>query len=173
MNNKILLRAGNIIAELLCAAAVTFSVVPAFLLTGNLLFQTAATLIIVLLFVLIADRLGVKAVTFAHSLAVMSSFWTFFALFKQIQYKASVGDKSIWFYHFFYYDKPAMLYVAFCVIILFYIIKLLFKNNDEAYVSDYKKFMRITLICFFIYYILTLIYSFFFVPTACCRPQSR
>lgn len=163
MQNKAL----RIITEWLCNVLITLSVVPGFLLLGNIFAQVIASAIFCIISLLILDLiLKIKPITVANSLCFMTVFWIVVALIKQILLHLNNGSENFNWFHLFYYDKPAMLFVVQFSCILYFIVKLLRNNDNKCFIGDYSGFIKRTTVCVVLYYILILIYCFVIVRKA-------
>lgn len=163
MSEKIKKTVSFIIFELISAWIITNSVVPGFNNIGHLLYQVSVTAFIIWVFLFIANPKRITPVTVSHSLIIMSAYWVTTAIIKQVLLHIEKGDKSLTWHFLFYYDKPAMLIVAFSAAAVFFAVKLIIKNNDENYITQYRRFQKTTLISFSAYYLLVMFYSFFLV----------
>lgn len=147
----------------LLSILLAFSVIPGFNLIGNLFLQVVVTIACALLVLLVSDfLLKAGAVSVSNSLTVMVVFWVLFALFKQIEIHIMNNDRSLRWILNFYYDKPALVFVVIILCVLYYIFKLMI-NKKDAFVCDYKLFIRKTSILFLAYYSIILVYSFFLI----------
>lgn len=150
--------------KLLCMAGITMCVIPGYMLLGNLPAQifasSAACLVCLLLFDLIFK---VRAEVFSYSLIVMTVFWVTVAIIKQISLQITNGSLSVNWFHLFYYDRPAMLFVVQFTCMLYFIVKLIKNQNNNEFVSSYKRFIHNTTVCFIVYYVIVLIYCFILV----------
>lgn len=147
----------------LLSVLLTFSIIPGFNLIGNLFLQVVVTIVCALIILLVSDfLLKADAVSVSNSLTAMVVFWVFFALFKQIEIHIVNNDRSLCWILNFYYDKPALIFVVIIVCVLYYIFKLMI-NKKDAFVCDYKLFIRKTSILFLTYYSIILVYSFFLI----------
>lgn len=163
MSDKIKNTVGFITFELISAFLFINSVVPSFNNIGHLFYQISVTALIVWAFLIIANPKRITPVTVSHSLIIMTLFWIAEALIKQIKLHIENGDKSISWYHIFYFDRPAILIVPFSAAALFFAVKLIIKNDDDLFISQYRIFQKNTLISFSVYYLLIMFYSFFLV----------
>ncbi len=152
----------NAIAQMLSALFIVLSVLPGYYLYGNLILQVLITVVCTFLCLLIFDFFKTKAIIISRSLIIMTVFWTTVALIKQIILHINVGDYSLRWLHLFYYDRPALLFVIMFTTLAFYIIKLI-KNNNETFLKDYSSFLKSTISCMTVYYIIILIYCFILV----------
>lgn len=160
-------RAKNILKiiffEVISAMAITCSVVPAFNNIGHLFYQIFLTAAFVIVFLSIADSKKIKPTTVAHSLIFMTVYWVASALIAQIQLHKRLDNHSFGWLHLFYYDKPAMLFVAYFAAFLFFAVKLMKNTENSEYISQYRKFLKTTLIGLICYYSLILFYCFYLV----------
>lgn len=147
--------------EIISALIITFSVVPGFNNIGKLFLQTFLTAFIVIAFLSVADRTKIKPDTVGRSLIIMTVFWVCFALYKQVLSHIHAGDKSLNWRFIFYYDKPAMLLVAYMAAIAFFAVMYIIKYDNIEFARQYRSFMKITLTAFLIFYFLVLFYCFF------------
>ncbi|MCQ2483779.1 MAG: VanZ family protein [Clostridia bacterium] len=152
--------------EIISAVVISYSVVPGFNNIGHLLFQVSITALIVIGFLFVVDSKKITPVTVSHSLIFMAVYWVSVAIIKQIKLHIAQGDRSLKWYFLFYYDRPALLIVAFSAAGLFFAVKLILKYNDEKFINQYKKFQKTTLISFTVYYFLVMYYSFFFIRSS-------
>ncbi len=151
----------NIVVKLLTVAAITVCVLPGYKLLGNLSAQIAATAFCTLITVIIADiifRLQPKDI--ANSLIFMTVFWVQLAIAKQLDLHIYSHNYSLKWFHLFYYDRPALLFVVFAVCMIYYIAKLIIKSKSKEFTEKYKIFIKRTVYCLSVYYIIVLIYSF-------------
>lgn len=150
--------------KLLCMTGITMCVIPGYMLLGNLPAQvfasSAACLVCLLLFDLFFK---VRAEVFSYSLIVMTVFWVTVAIIKQISLQITNGSLCVNWFHLFYYDRPAMLFVVQFTCILYFIVKLIKNQNNNEFVSSYKRFIKNTTVCFIVYYVIVLIYCFILV----------
>ena len=147
----------------LLSVLLTMSVIPGFELIGNLFMQVVVTIVCVLINLFVYDfLLKADADSASNSLISMVVFWVFLALFKQIELHIVNNDKSCRWIMNFYYDKPALIFVVLIVCVLYYVFKLMI-NKKDAFVCDYKRFIRKTSILFLAYYLIILVYSFFLI----------
>ena len=150
----------RICSELISALYMIISVIPGYFLIGSLFEQIVITMLFTFVFVYFADRFDVNPVVLGHSISIMTVFWVALAVFLQIKIHIYYNDKSLLWYHLFYYDKIALLYVASATVFLFYIVKLFFNSEDKQFAHDYNRFVKVTGVTMIIYYSLTLIYCF-------------
>lgn len=153
----------EIFFEILCAVCISLCVIPGYLLLGNLIAQVFASAFSCLIFLIIFDLLKIKPNVISHSLVVMTVFWVGVALYKQVSLHITSKDFSFEWLHLFYYDRPAMLFVVMFTCLIYFIAKLIVKQNDRNYVTEYGKFIKTTTICFIVYYTIILIYCFILV----------
>lgn len=150
--------------KLLCMISITTCVIPGYMLLGNLPAQffasTVACLVCLLLFDLVFK---VRAEVFSYSLIVMTIFWVLVAIIKQICLQVINGRMTINWFHLFYYDRPAMLFVVQFTCILYFIVKLIKNQNNNEFLSSYRRFIKNTTVCFIVYYVIILIYCFILV----------
>ncbi len=163
MSEKIKKTVSFIIFELISAWVITGSVIPGFNNIGHLFYQISVTAFLIWIFLLISDGKKITPVTVSHSLIIMSVYWVLRALIKQIELHIEKGDKSLTWHFLFYYDRPAMLIVAFSAAALFFAVRLLMKSDDETFVAQYRRFQKNTLISFSLYYLLVMFYSLFLI----------
>lgn len=160
MQNKVC----KLISEQSCVILITLSVIPGFILLGNLFAQVVASafscLVILLLFDLVFK---LKPLVFAKSLSIMTVFWVIVALIKQIILQLNSDGTDFNWFHLFYYDRPAMLFIVQFVCIIYFVVKLIIKKSDKSFINDYGKFIKHATICFVLYYLLILIYCFIIV----------
>lgn len=149
--------------EILCSVCITLCVLPGYQLLGNLMAQVFASAFCCFILLIIFDFLKIKPHIIAHSLVVMTVFWIGVALFKQVSLHLASKDYTFEWIHLFYYDRPAMLFVVMFTCLIYFIVKLIIKQNDQKYITDYSKFIKITTVCFIVYYIIILIYCFILV----------
>ncbi len=160
MQNKVC----KLISELSCVILITLSVIPGFMLLGNLLAQVVASVISCFAALLLFDcAFNLKPLVFAKSLSIMTIFWIIVALIKQITLHMNSGGTDFNWFHLFYYDRPAMLFVVQFTCIIYFIVKLIIKRSDKNFINDYSKFIKHTTVCFVLYYLLILIYCFIIV----------
>lgn len=159
MQNK----AKNLFYEAFCGCLISLCVIPGYQLLGNLMLQFLATAACCLVCLILFDCLKIRATIISHSIIAMTSFWTCFALYRQVSLHVTTSDFSLKWLHLFYYDRPAMLFVVMFVCIIYFIVKLLIKHKDTDYIADYSRFIKNTTVCFIIYYIIILIYCFIMV----------
>lgn len=164
MQNKPIKRLSCECINLLCVLCVTFSVLPGYLLLGNLPAQIFACFSTICIFILVFDLLfKVKTVVFSYSLIFMTVFWVIVAIIKQLILQFNNKGLSFNWFHLFYYDRPAMLFIVQFTCIGYFIIKLIKNQNDSDFINSYKKFIKNSTVCFIIYYIIILIYCFILV----------
>ncbi len=163
----------DVIKTLLCTVILTVSVLPGYALLGNLASQIIVTIIISLISVLILDKLlNPEPIIFAHSLIIMTLFWIMIAIIKQIIFHIDKGVFTFRWYQLFYYDRPALLFVVFFVCIMYFVVKLLLKKENETFINSYSKFIKQATKGFLFFYIIILIYTFFMVRVITFeRPQ--
>lgn len=149
--------------ELISAVFITYSVVPAFNNIGHLFYQIFLTSVLIIVFLSVVDLQKIKPVTVAHSLIFMTVYWIASAIIAQIQLHRQTGDSSHQWLHLFYYDKPAMLIVAFFAAFFFFAIKLILRSDDETYINEYRKFQKTALTAFTFYYFIIIFYCFYLV----------
>lgn len=149
--------------EVISAMVITYSVVPAFGNIGHLFYQVFTTAAIVILFLCVADRNKIKPVTVSHSLIFMTVYWLVCALIAQVKLHIRIGDRSFSWLHLFYYDKPAMLFVAYFAAFLFFAVRLFKLYDNQEFVAQYRKFQKISLIAFSAYYLLIIVYCFIII----------
>ena len=152
-----------LICELISAFFITFSVIPGFSQIGHLDLQIIYTVIIVIAFLFIADEKKFTPVTLSHSIVIMTAFWLFKAFFNQYRLHAERGDNGFYWIYDFYYDKPALIFLVFVLVAVFYAFKFTGRYNDREFFRQYKKFQKITFSAFIVYYLLLLVYCFFLV----------
>ena len=156
----------NVFITVISSAILTVSVLPGFALLGDLLLQVTVTVIISLLSILLLDIIfKPEPIVFSRSLIIMTAFWTIFAVSEQISFHISKGEFSFRWYQLFYFDRPAMLFIVYFVCILYFIIKLLLKRNDENFTAKYSVFLKCATSAFLAFYGLILFYSFFLIRT--------
>lgn len=151
---------GFIFYELISALYITFSVVPAFNKIGHFFVQIGYTVIVVLIFLFIADDRKIKPTTVSHSLIIMLIYWLGQAVITQIILHQKSGDKSLHWIYSFYYDKPALILVVFATVIMFYTLKFILNNKNSTFVKEYSKFQKTTVKSFIFYYFSVLVYCF-------------
>lgn len=161
MSEKTKKYTGTFLFELISAAVITCSVIPGFNSIGHLLFQVSATAVIIVFYLLLVDSSKITPVTVAHSLIFMTVYWIAVAIYKQVMLHIKTDDNSFNWRFIFYYDKPALLLVAFMTVIGFFAVKYIFRFNDEKFCKEYKSFLKIVLIAFLAYYFIVLFYCFF------------
>lgn len=148
----------------LCMIRITFSVIPGYMLLGNLIAQVIACVATSLICIVIFDKLfKVRPVIFSYSLILMTVFWISVALIKQIYLQIQNNGMSVSWFHLFYYDRPAMLFVVQFTCILYFIIKLTKNHQDNEFINSYGIFIKNSTSCFIVYYIIILIYCFILV----------
>ncbi len=154
----------NFLKQVLCATAFIVCVIPGFNLLGNLLLQCVATAFFSVLTIIFFDLIfKIKPKNVSFSLIIMVVFWILFAVYKQINIHITFSDKTFSWIHLFYYDRPGMLFIVFLVCIIYYLIKLIIKQNDSDFIKDYTEFINVTIKAFLAYYSVILFYSFFLV----------
>lgn len=153
----------NVFYEIISAAFITYSVVPGFQNIGHLFYQIFLTALLIIVFLSIADPKKIKPVTAARSLIFMNIYWVVCALIKQIKLHQKLGDNSFKWLHLFYYDKPTMLIVAYFAVFLFFAVMLLKKYDDFDFINQYRKFQKLALTSFTVYYLLIIFYCFYLV----------
>lgn len=149
--------------EVISALAITYSVVPSFRHIGHLFYQVFLTAALVIVFLIIADSEKIKPATVSHSLIFMTIYWVAIAVIAQIKMHIHYDNKSFEWLHLFYYDKPAMLIVAYFAAFLFFAVKLMKNTENSKFISQYRKFQKTALTGFIIYYFIILIYCFYLV----------
>lgn len=146
------------------ACLLIMSVLPGFKLIGNLLAQVALTVFLIFITLLITDFLfKIRPEIISISLNLMTVFWILIALVKQIALHISNNDYTFKWLPLFYYDKPALIFVVMFISILYYVIRLLNKKNNQDYKNSYKIFIKNTLRCLLVYYVIILFYCFYLV----------
>ena len=150
--------------KFLCMISITMCVIPGYLLLGNLPAQIFASAASCLVCLLIFDLLfKFNPEVFSYSLILMTVFWVFVAIIKQINLQVNNGGLAFNWFHLFYYDRPAMLFVVQFTCILYFIIKLIKNQNNNDFISSYSRFIQNSTVCFIIYYVIILIYCFILV----------
>lgn len=150
----------KLLYEIISAAVITYSVVPGFNLIGNLFLQVLVTAFIVFAFLIVSDSKKIKPTTVSRSLIFLVIYWVSIALIKQISLQKKYSERPFSWYFTFYYDKPALIIVAFFAVALFYAFKLIKNSKCQDFIAEYKKFQKTSLITFLVYYALILIYCF-------------
>ena len=164
MSDSLLNKMLKIFKYLLCFFSITFSVIPGYNLLGDLVKQIFVTVAVSFILILVFDLiLKIEPYVFSGALAFMSVFWVSFAVFKQIEVKLECSDKSLNWFHLFYYDRPALLFVVFFVCMFYFIIKLMIKKDNEEFKYNYKKFIKFSTYTFLVYYLVVIFYAFFLV----------
>lgn len=167
MNQNQKCKLKEIFVQLFCAALMIVSVVPGYVLLGDFIKQILVTTFVTFVFVSVANILfKVKAHFFSNALMYMTIFWVTFAIIEQIIFHVQNKNASFFWYQLFYYDRPALIFIVFFVCVFYFIFKLLLKNNDSAYLDEYRKFIKKSVLTFIVYYILVLIYSLFLIRRA-------
>lgn len=152
------------IYAVICAVIFSLSVLPGFSLIGNLFAQVAVTFVLSIIILIFVDFIiRIKPEVISYSLILMTAFWVLTAIIKQLILHIKAGDYSFKWLHIFYYDKPALIFVVLFTSILFYVISLLTKKNDSAYIDSYRLYIRNTLRCLLVYYGIILFYCFYLV----------
>lgn len=149
--------------EVISALVITFSVVPGFQNIGRLFLQVFLTAGIVVIFLSVADRNKIKPATAARSLVIMTVYWVIRALIRQIQINKESSDTRFTWKFIFYYDKPALLLVAFMAVITFYACLYIRYYDNEVYAQQYRKFQKIAFPSFLVYYFFIIIFCFFLI----------
>ena len=142
----------DLAAVIITAALMIISVIPGYMLIGSLVIQVIVTVFFSFIVVFIADKIKIKPVILSIGLSTMIAFWVIFAVILQIRYHLSVGDYTFWWYHIFYYDKIAMLYVTWSTCTLYYIFKLILNAGTESVRKEYSKYSKIAFYSVFIFY---------------------
>lgn len=151
------------LTEFISAVVITYSVVPGFDKIGYLFLQVLYTFLIVTGFLFIADSKKLKPTTVSHSLIVMLVYWIANALIIQARLHIQSGETEYRWHYIFYYDKPALLIVVFGSVFFFYAVKYILNHKNEKFVEQYRKFQKISLISFCVYYALIIVYCFFII----------
>lgn len=154
----------KVISVLLASVLLVLSVLPGFSLIGNLFSQIIITIFLSIIILIILDYVfKVNTETVSHALIIMNVFWVFYAVILQIKRHIDTGDFSFKWLYLFYYDKPALIFVIIFVAVLYYVIRLINKKDDVAYINSYKIFIRNIVWCLLVYYALILFYCFYLV----------
>ena len=154
------LSAKNILGSVVTSALFTVCVLPGYNLIGSLFKHIGVTFLLSLLICLCFDLIKFDAVCFGVGISFMFCFWTVYSLILQIRSHIAASDFSIWWHYIFYYDRIALLYVAWSACALFFIIKLIIKARKGDYLYEYKRFSKPAYSTFIVFYLLTLVFCF-------------
>lgn len=153
-------RLSSVIAEIFTCIYLITSVIPGFYLIGSLFLQITVTVVYTMIFMFFAEKFKIKPSTLSHALIATIIFWTLTAIILQVKIHISLNDASLYWYHIFYYDKIALIFVTIATVWIYYIIKILIKSEDNNFLTGYKSFFKGTSISVLIFYVITLAYCF-------------
>ena len=142
------------------SALFTVCVLPGYDLIGSLFKQIGVTFLLSFIICLCFDLFRFDAVCFGIGISFMIVFWTAYSVILQIRSHINARDFSIWWHYSFYYDRIALLYVAWSACALFFIFKLIIRSRKEDYLEEYKRFSKPAYSTFIIFYLLTVIFCF-------------
>lgn len=136
------------------------SVIPGFRLCGNLFKQIFVTILLSGIFIIISDRLRIDVMKISHSVTYMHVFWVILALVQQVKSHVVTGDKSLIWHHTFFFDKFGLIFIPQIFLMGYMVLKLFYNLKSKQFLSNYRNFMKFTLISFSVLYFLFLLYCF-------------
>lgn len=159
MQNKRIYLFSKYATELIMMCIFIVLVVPGFKTDGNIFKQLFITALTSLSFVIVADRVHVKPVVFAHGLVAMSGYWIIIAVCKQAMF--FLENKPGRWISLFEYDKIAILITVYVVVMLYYMARLFISWENKIFVSYYREFNKFATVTFIIFMLLVYLYGFF------------
>ena len=159
MQNKRIYLFSKYATELIMMCIFVVLVVPGFKTDGNIFKQLFITVLTSLSFVIVADRVHVKPVVFAHGLVAMSSYWMIIAVCKQARFLLK-NKPGIWI-SLFGYDKIAIIITVYVIVILFFMARLFVSWENKIFVEYYREFNKFATVAFIIFMAIVWIFGFF------------